>query len=134
MEKKDTLSDIMQSVREWTEEQSAFLGFPTDMTGMCAASSAELFTRMTELGYDCRLAVNDRHAFVLYGTSVLDVTASQFGKPDICLAKVGSEEYWKADRTFECIEDFENHLSGWDVPVTSSDRKGTATREPRRES
>jgi hypothetical protein len=118
----ETLSGILDDVHEWTVAKSIELGFPSD-AGMCACASAELFTRMVKRGYDCRLAVNDRHAFVLYGTTILDVTASQFGKPDICVAKVGSEEFWKADHVFECVEDFEDHLSGWSVPITFEDRE-----------
>jgi len=116
--KRETLSDIMQSVRSWSEDMSDLLGYPCDMSGMCVAASVELFNRLSTAGIGCRIAVNDSHAFVLYGTSVLDVTASQFGKPDICVAHVVSEDYWKVVKLFDDVHEFEDYLSTWNIPTS----------------
>ncbi len=110
---------MLKSVRVWIEKQSEKFNMPCDMTGMCAMASAELFTRMSKLGVNCKIAVNDCHVFVFCGDTVFDVTASQFGKDDVEIGKIGSEYFWEVHNEFNSVNELESHVlkEKWDIPV-----------------
>jgi hypothetical protein len=71
---------IARQVRAWAERTAKKEGFPEDLMGLCARSSAQLFTLYKQAGELPLIAYSVRHShfFVLVEGYIVDVTATQF--------------------------------------------------------
>lgn len=82
LENKDKIFEIATEVRAWSEliqKQTSSL-YGENLCGLCAISSARLFSRLKEENIIVKIAYNDRHCFLLTEDNyVVDVTATQFG-------------------------------------------------------
>jgi hypothetical protein len=110
------IPEIMESVLSWTKEKATEKGLPSD-AGMCAMSSVELFKRLRMVGIPCKIAINDTHVFVVYGTTVLDLTSTQFGLKELEVGRVGVHPFWVAEKTFDSVSKFKKAIEGWGIPI-----------------
>lgn len=119
MKKQTKLREILTTTREWAEEIARHSPhhYKRDLCGLCAIVSKELFKRLTEAGFECSVGYNIKHCFVLYKSRILDLTASQFGKPRIYIPSIkGKEErHWEIEEEFTNIDELSNHQEkeGW---------------------
>lgn len=116
---------IMESVRDWCTANRHNLnhkGFSADLNGMCAIASGMLFEQLTMRGYKPIIAMSEgeydsAHCFVLLEDMILDVTASQFGEPDIVIAHEKSVDmwYWTPRIQFGMVRSLLKHQkrTGW---------------------
>ena len=98
---------------------------PRDLSEYCAIASAFLFKCLKKAGFfPIFIVATDEvewsHVFILVADYLVDITASQFGKPDVCVFKDFSvpytEWYWVENRIFlHTIEDLIVHQKskGW---------------------
>jgi hypothetical protein len=112
------LTPIAKQVRLWAEELIKRYGRDTgwwteDMCGLCGIASAELWSRLKEVGIGADLCVwigvVGGHVFVETGDYVLDVTATQFGSsnPKVVIYRkrlARAHPYWNAVRRFYSVQ------------------------------
>lgn len=113
------LKTILNDTRKWAEEiaEKYEYDYTSDLCGLCAITSKELFIRLTEQGYKCKIAYNSKHCFVLYKNRVFDLTATQFGKPRIHIFSIKGKikGRWKIDKVFTNIDNLSDYQEekGW---------------------
>lgn len=111
------ITKIMKRVRKWAEKVQAQnpYSYGADLCGLCAVASKELARRLQKHGYKCQLACNDFHCFVLYKGRVLDVTATQFRKPEIYISRyLGGD--WTPEAIFDSVEELTDYQYRVDWP------------------
>jgi hypothetical protein len=103
-------------VRIWAEEYALKNHFRTDLCGLCAKASAELYRKYTEVGISCVIHsakyYNSGHFFnVVANEWLVDITASQFGQSNITiigkwpLPSIYDEcWWWKSNTQFQNIK------------------------------
>lgn len=112
-----TLRTIAAGARRWAMRNRHRLStedwtFESDLNGMCAIASAELFRRLQKAGIACQLAlrgvVSDGHCFILTASHIVDVTATQFGlKPVTVVPRTPRKQrphYWRETELFTSVE------------------------------
>lgn len=101
------IKDLARQAREWADE-NAKKHFPSDLSQFCGIASANLFLLLKKYGFFPKIATNDCHAFVICNGYIVDVTASQFREPDICVVKFhrGRQSYWDIEEIFHNVDDF----------------------------
>lgn len=52
--------------------------FKDNLKGFCANMSYLVWCSLNALGYDCYIAGNNKHCFVIYDEIIIDLTATQF--------------------------------------------------------
>lgn len=104
---------IARQVRKWAEDQN---WKSSDLMGMCGIAAAELWRQLKKNGIESTICVWDEdfsgHCFVVVDETetLVDVTATQFGKPKVVVKKYR-----------QCKGSF------WDVTYTFSDPKELVT-------
>lgn len=118
------LFDICLGVRIWAEELRIELRHPywrSDLGGMCAVASYELFVRLHAQGIDARFVRGKNHCFVMVGNLTLDVTATQFLNDDsvrgVLIVDRAGEEPSTAYAELEVVTTPEEVLDSllWDI-------------------
>lgn len=104
--------------RRWVEgyvRRSRYT-YKAHLAGLCAISSAQLYQELLYAGFDAQVVIAEKrldrdrysvHAFVLCERTVLDVTATQFGKAAheaLPLAQASREWFWRPARTFRDVQ------------------------------
>jgi hypothetical protein len=86
--------------------------FGNDLCGCCAIASGIMFERLKKEFPSVEIVMSERsggdsHCFILYKEYIFDITASQFGCPDVCIFKQEKFEmeesghwFWYGDRTY----------------------------------
>jgi hypothetical protein len=77
MSKLDRLIRLARIVRRAYEK---IYGQYSDLNGVCFDASRQLFLLAKDNGLAVEIGIGDGHAFVLLDNTVVDVTATQFGK------------------------------------------------------
>lgn len=104
-----TLYHIANSTRLWVEQQCEE---NSDLMGMCAVASCELFNRLQErnISPTLHIAIHDyeAHVFVVAENYIIDVTATQFGVTDKIVVRPNQNFtilnwYWRSSRTFNSV-------------------------------
>lgn len=108
------IKDIARQAREWADE-NAKGHFSSDLCEFCGIASVNLFLLLKKYGFSPKIAVSHCHAFVICDDYIVDVTASQFGEPDICVLKLHKvcEDYWDVEETFQNVDDFMKEQVAW---------------------
>ena len=96
------IKDILIETRKWAEGVAEEFGYHSCLTGLCAIVSKELFVRLKANGYRCKIGYNNGHCFIIYKNRIFDLTATQFGKPEIYIfsLSVKTPSNWKIKRAF----------------------------------
>lgn len=73
---------------------------PPSLSGWCGHSSIILSHNLRQAGLDAKLVTGQGHWFVKCEQYLVDITASQFGQPDICVRNFDkTQERIKSNRT-----------------------------------
>jgi hypothetical protein len=103
MKQIDQIREIATVARAWAEHRNEQLdyAYDNDLGGMCAIASAHLLTQLHGAGFKAAHAVgNHGHYFVMWRGWVVDITASQFSKPDVYIVRhrdLSEEGEWKIE-------------------------------------
>lgn len=111
-EKKAT--ELVQSNGDWAIDKDT-------LCGMCAIASAHLFTALQKACVPVELWSNSRHCFLIVEDSVVDITATQFGKSRIFIASVWRVKHdtrWAPELMHASVESLRVYQtrSGWPPP------------------
>lgn len=99
---------IATQTRKWAEKHD--YAFNTDLKGMCAIASVELFKRLKNENFNPQLKVAihgiGSHVFVVIDNFIIDITATQFGHSKKVVIKNKKEFtiinwYWRSNKTFK---------------------------------
>jgi len=117
---------IANNTRRWAEKEADKEGFdPETLSCFCARGAAELFRRLKRAGLSPRLAYaydGDcwAHIYVRCERYLIDITASQFGHPNVVVRHTNDITnegwYWtEVVNTFESVEDLQRTQEelGW---------------------
>ena len=112
------IKSLAEQAREWSEYTARKHGFHYDLNGFCGIAAANLFLLLKREGYFVKLAVSEEHAFVVWKEYIIDVTASQFSHPNICIKKIKEvdevhESYWTIDQTYNTFVEFVEEQKQW---------------------
>lgn len=122
MELLEKVREVASKAREWAEikqRKYQFL-FRPDLCGMCAKASGYLFELLSKEGIKAKIAINDKHCFVIVNDYIVDITATQYGREKIYIIPLAEAEnqyynYWTVTATFDNIEVVRNYQEseGW---------------------
>jgi len=116
------LKKILKTTRKWAEKQADEfpLDYGEDLSGLCAVASKKLYKKLKANGFNCELAYNDRHCFVLHNKHrVIDITASQFGLGRINVFtlhdNIEDGHHWVIKKTFTDVDELSDYQieRGW---------------------
>lgn len=113
---QNKLVSICQKVRKKVEKLSRKVDFSDkSLSCLCGVASGYLFLALQKAGIKAKIAVSEIHAFLLVEDQIVDITASQFGKEDICIidAKTAIEDFWEIEFVFKTLRGFINHQREW---------------------
>lgn len=107
------LEYIAFQTRNWAEKHGR--SFPYNLCGMCAIASGELFLRLQRRGFSPVLVINKdfNHCFVECSGLKIDVTATQFNKGKVVIAKNINGSPWKIGRRYNSLESFNDAIKSW---------------------
>lgn len=95
---------------------------------MCGIAASHLLLELRKEGIYARIACSDRHAFVIYRGHVIDVTATQFGEPEIVIRTLPEKLFhnWQYSNTFRSVKSFVDHQTevGWPSEQIITNPKG----------
>lgn len=137
---------ILNKTRKWAEKYNTVVRKIPDtigLSGMCAIASTKIKLLLNNKNIDSKICVGEAHCFVKHGRYILDVTASQFGYPNIFCIKTHTRDYrdfiteypkytcykhWRIVRKFDKVDEFLEYQFRVNWPETqiynySSDRK-----------
>lgn len=94
--------------RRWAERNWRSYYCHEDMCGLCGVAAARLLIELRRDGIHARIACSDEHAFVIYRGHIIDVTATQFGEPEVLIRTYPKEEFhnWHYHATFRSVRSF----------------------------
>ena len=101
-----SIYSIADTTRKWAENYAKSNGFDSNLCGLCAISSAKLFTSLKKEGYSPEIRLHDgstSHVFVVVNDHIVDITASQFGMKSIEIVhecEVGVYDYNSDDSKY----------------------------------
>lgn len=102
MSKLDRLIRLARVVRSAYEKiYGKYSDLDSDLGGACFDASRQLFRLARDNGIAVEIGIGDGHAFVLLGDTVVDVTATQFGKRQKVL--VSGQKRLARVRRFNCF-------------------------------
>jgi hypothetical protein len=106
------IKEAAKESRAWAEGLVAQYGYPSDLCGLCALASKDLWRRLKARGIPARIAYCPGHVFVRipHLNILVDVTATQFGKKKIEIRKWPESRHyhWRTDwcQEFDTAEEF----------------------------
>lgn len=107
-------------------------GKNSDLAGACFDASRQLFRLAKDNGLAVEIGIGDGHAFVLLGDTIVDVTATQFGrKPKVLVAKRKEQGKRRWCGLFPWQLE-SRHSNMWSANRSWGDRCGYAYRQERR--
>lgn len=98
---------IAKDTRRWAEIVAEVEAFDEELNGLCARASARLFSNLINAGYQPQLILsvnhNVAHVWVKLMDHIVDITASQFKHPDVCIirCRISRPWYWRETACFE---------------------------------
>lgn len=117
---RDTILNAATLVRHWAVVKAQQAKMDSDLCGMCAIASAELFRSLANLGYKPEIHVWENnwnaHCFVVVEDHVCDVTATQFGLHDVILEHVKETAEWEFYTSIHQFNDVES-FAKWQKKV-----------------
>lgn len=114
----DKLLSICQKVRKKIKKISEEVNFSDHyLSCLCGVASGYLFLALGKAGIKAKIAVSEEHAFLLVEDQIVDITASQFGREDICIldTKTAYEPFWEVKCSFNNLRDFVRHQRQWPI-------------------
>lgn len=97
--------------------------YSSELSGMCAVASYQLFCRLKKLGLKPKLAQARNHAFVICEDYLVDITATQFHwigefnpieiRPYKDIQENPPMRYWQIKDQAETITEIVRSFSGW---------------------
>jgi|2_EtaG_2_1085320.scaffolds.fasta_scaffold01809_12 hypothetical protein len=114
----DEVRRIAKSVHRWAlRHRRKFSGLfiNSDLAGMCAIASWELFKRLKAAGYNPLVCLNSYHAFVQLGRYIIDVTSKQFGKRAIEIRHIRNRDipFWAIEKTADSKKSMKIAQKNW---------------------
>lgn len=107
---REVLLVCAKQARVWAEENVQRFECHDNLMGMCAIASGRLWMLLRQQGITSRLMLAELpngtcHVFVEYNGAIVDVTATQFGKPEVVVIEMSgrSEWFWTASYVFKDV-------------------------------
>jgi len=111
----------------WNQDSQEDRLFDYDMCGACAPASIDLHHRLRRHGISAELCISTGmytresatacdHVFIEAAGFIVDVTATQFNKPAVCIVSVGARDKpWLTHSRFDSPGALKRHLhtAGW---------------------
>lgn len=113
LEKLYAIKAIARQSRAYAEGLVQEYGYPSDLCGLCAIASRDLWRRLHSRGFVAKIAHHPHHCFVIIPDLdiLVDVTATQFGKKPVEIRKQERVWHWfwnvsDTDSFFDNEDDF----------------------------
>ena len=92
----DEIKDIAKKVHRWAlRHREKFTGWKSsDLNGMCAIASWELFKRLKNVGYKPIVCANGGHFFIKLNKYLIDITSKQFDEKAITIMPISKANKW----------------------------------------
>lgn len=135
---RDRILEIAENVRYWAESFAEDNDFDSDLCGMCAIASGQLFFKLKRAGFDPVLRIwyengkkGEAHVYLMVEDYVLDVTATQFldfsNQPIVFMheAEACVYPYYNHTREYKTVQGLREHQRGarWPASQTTFDEE-----------
>ncbi len=123
---KSRIIELATKAREWAVEQEN-IGwiYGPRLKGLCAITTARLFTMLQEAGIKAVIVTNRKHCFLTTNGYLVDVTATQFDgvTEEVVVRKVASLKstsvpyYWQPQFRLNSVEELAMHQAELSWPL-----------------